>query len=212
MEKTQYVKFAVPDGKEARWNEQGLLQLYDKVDERPITERVKTFEDALAILQQKFNAYQGNRDEVAAFSILNDWNEIKSGCAVCSESLKVYAKLCIIVAALNEGWVPQFTTDEYRWYPWFYLYTEEELADKSDEWKNKHQLFLFGGNSHDGSSCGLAYSASDSAWSNSGVGCSARLAMKSQEISDYCATQFADLWIKYYTGRDAKPWREAKED
>lgn len=48
--------------------------------------------------------------------------------------LVAYVKLRAIAQVLNEGWTPQFTTDEYRYFPWFYLYTQEEI-DAMDEEK-----------------------------------------------------------------------------
>ena len=44
-----------------------------------------------------------------------------------------YLKLRIIVAAINEGWEPKFTEKEWRYYPWFYLFTEEEYSRFSEE-------------------------------------------------------------------------------
>lgn len=41
--------------------------------------------------------------------------------------------------------------------------------------KTVSELWLFGGNSNNGSNCGLAYSNSNNAWSNSNSNISARL-------------------------------------
>ena len=84
---------------------------------RPITERVKTFEDACRELGEDHPvvlAYQNTnlRDPEVAEE---------------NRDILAYMKLRIIAAALNEGWKPQFTEDEWRWYPWFTLWTEEEL-------------------------------------------------------------------------------------
>lgn len=196
-----YVKVAIPKGKVAKWNDQGLLQLFE---DRPkdVTERVKTFDDAVHelgddnILVKEYNDYNAHN--------ATDENNI---------DIVAYIKLRIVVAALNEGWQPKFTEDEQRWYPWFCLYSKGELKEKTDEWKDDKslQLWLFGGLSGNGSSCGLAFSISYDAWSGSYANYSARLALKSEALAVYCGKQFATLWAEYYTGKVCKPWREVKE-
>ena len=75
-----------------------------------------------------------------------------------SSDLVAYLKLRIITAALNEGWTPQFTEDEYRYFPWFWLYTKEEIAKMDKEERKK--VVLFGGTADLGSSAGFAYAHS----------------------------------------------------
>ena len=112
-----------------------------------------------------------------------------------------YMKLRVIAAALNKlhettlDEFPKFTTDEYRWYPWFYLYTQEEI-DKMDKEKKK-KLWRFCGGSGDGSHFGLAGADSYHAWSRSGSHVSARLAVKSEELAKYFGNQFIDSWADY---------------
>lgn len=108
-----------------------------------------------------------------------------------------YMKLLIIAAALNEGWEPQLTEYEYRWFPWFTLCTERELKEKSEEWKANHKLWLFGGLSSYGAACGLASAYSYNAWADAYSYISARLAVKSEEISGYFGNQFIDIWEEY---------------
>lgn len=56
-----------------------------------------------------------------------------------------YLKLCVISAALNEGWTPQFTEDEYRCMPWFWIYKSREdyENDKIAEWRAGHPYYEF---------------------------------------------------------------------
>ena len=101
---------------------------------RPITERVKTFEDACRELGEDHPfvlAYQNTK--------LRDPEVAEE-----NRYILAYMKLRIIAAALNEGWEPQFIEDEWRWYPWFTLWTEEELSEKSDEWKADRHLISTG--------------------------------------------------------------------
>ena len=182
------ITIPVPEGKKAEWIN-GVLTLVDEEtkDNRPVMERIKTLDDAI-------NELGEDNPLVQAYKSV-DFNT--SGNSRDVMDVIAYLKLRIIVSALNEGWEPQFTTDEYRYYPYFYLYTKEELAEKSDEWKESHKLWLFGGLSHGGSNCGLAYALSYAAWTYSGSDVSARLALKSEELAIYCGKQFVDIWADY---------------
>lgn len=122
---------------------------------RPITERVKTFEDACRELGEDHPfvlAYQNTnlRDPEVAEE---------------NRDILAYMKLRIIAAALNDGWEPQFTEDEWRWYPWFTLWTEEELSEKSDGWKADRHLISTGDYSGDwaGFACAFSYDAPSNA-------------------------------------------------
>ena len=179
------IEIEIPEGKVSEWKEiNGVttLVLTDEKDNRPITERIKTFEDA--------------RDELGDEHPLvkEYWGVVNINLDI-KQDLISYLKLRIICAALNEDWEPQFTTDEYRYYPWFNLYTQEEI-DRMDEEKKK-KLWLFGGFSHNGATCGLAFAGSGSAWSRSGSYFSARLAMKSENLAVYFGQQFIDIWADY---------------
>ena len=149
--------------------------------EIPVTERIKTFDDAV--------------EELGIEHPLVKQYMAVNGDESFSRNTIAYMKLQIIAAALNEGWKPKFTTGEYRYYPWFCLYTQEEI-DEMDEDKKK-SLVLFGGGSDFGASCGLGCVSSLNAWSCAASCISARLAVKSKEISDYFGNQFIDIWAEY---------------
>lgn len=156
---------------------------------RPITERVKTFEDACRELGADHPfvlAYQNTnlRDPEVAED---------------NRDILAYMKLRIIAAALNEGWEPEFTEDEWRWYPWFTLWTEEELSEKSDEWKADRHLISTGDYSGDysGDYAGLACSGSVVAPSYTHTDFGSRLCFKSEALSTYCGKQFISLWADF---------------
>ena len=179
------IEIEIPEGKVAEWQEidgKTVLVAVDEVDNRPITERIKTFEDA--------------RDELGDEHPLvkEYWGVININLDI-KQDLISYLKLRIICAALNEGWEPQFTTNEYRHYPWFYIYTQEEI-DNMDEEKKK-SLWLFGGDSNYGAFCGLASADSHYSWSDSCANVSARLAVKSEALAKYFGQQFIDIWAGY---------------
>lgn len=179
------IELEIPEGKRAEWKEiNGVttLVLVDEVDNRPVTERIKTFDDACNELGDEHPLVK------EYWGVININLDIK-------QDLISYLKLRIICAALNEGWEPQFKKEEYRYYPWFYIYTQEDI-DNMDEEKKK-SLWLFGGTSSCGSDCGLAVALSGNAWSHSRSSFSARLSVKSQEIAKYFGHQFIDIWSDY---------------
>lgn len=183
MNKT--IQIQVPEGKVAEWQEidgKTILVAVDEVDNRPVTERIKTFEDAVM---------------ATGMTLPFDDNQL----SYLPKDVVAYMKLRIIAAALNElheatlEEYPKLTTDEYRWYPWFYLYTQEDI-DIMDEEKKK-RLWLVVGFSSDGSACGLAVASSNLALSHSCSTFSARLAVKSEALAKYFGQQFIDIWSDY---------------
>lgn len=108
--------------------------------------------------------------------------------------LVAYLQLRIITAALNEGWEPQFTEDEYRWYPWFYFYNNKEIEDMSDE--QRAELCRCVGRSYHNANAfgGLSYACADSAFSSSASSSGARLAFKTEELAKYAGKQFIEIY------------------
>ncbi len=147
---------------------------------RPITERVKTWEDACDIL----GCCPGDVEQQWAEGALTMPDEI------------AYQKLRMIAAALNEGWEPQLTEDEDRWYPWFILYTDEELADKSEEWKRDRCLQSTG--EYRTSYSGFVYASADNTPSNTNVYPGSRLCFKSDKLAAYAGKQFIKLWMDFH--------------
>lgn len=197
MEKEQIIKIAVPAGKKAEWVD-GFLKLVDNEEakeKKPVTERVKTFEDACKELG------------IDAEAIQQQWQD--AGITMLDEV--AYQKLRIITAALNEEWEPEFKEDEYRYYPYCILYTKEEIEQKDDEWKDEHnlQLWFGGGYSYYGAICGLAFARSDNTWSYASANFSARLAHKTEDLAIYSGKQFTELWANYTTGKEVQSWRNS---
>ena len=116
--------------KEQVQNEMHKVFGEDTFKPKDIMERVKTFEDACRELGEEhpfvrsYNGYTNNIHE-------NNKNDT---------DILAYLKLRIICAALNEGWEPQFTEDEWRYYPWFWLYTQKEINDMDEDEKNRPPL------------------------------------------------------------------------
>ena len=175
MDKT--IKIQVPEGKTN-------LGAVDEVDNRPVTERIKTFEDAVG---------------ATGMTLPFDDNQL----SYVTKDVVAYMKLRIIAAALNgltEETIdefPKFTTDEWKWYPMFGLYTKAEIGNMSEEIKKS--LFLFSSDSHYNSYCGIATNDLYAYDIKSTANFTARLAVKSYELAQYFGRQFIDIWSDYLT-------------
>lgn len=158
-----------------------------KAAKRPVEERIKTFDDACRELGENHLYVQMFKDIFEKSTVAG---------ANINRDVVAFLKLRIICTALNEGWEPQFTEDEWRWYPWFYLYTDEELSEKSEEWKTSHALKMLRPH-HPSDYGGLAFAGSYSAPSDSNASIGSRLCLKSEALATYCGTQFIDVWADF---------------
>ena len=187
--KNNTITIQIPEGKSAEWIN-GVLTLVDVEDTRPITERVKTYKDACKIL---------GKDPLEKY--IDKTVELENGEKFVSYSLPLdeiaYIQLKTIIEALNEGWKPQLTEDEYRWYPWFYLYTKEEIKRKSKADLKRQRGVLLGGSAYYGAGCGFAAVLSRNTPSITDANFGSRLCLKSEELADYCGRQFIEIWFSY---------------
>ncbi|MDY5968631.1 MAG: hypothetical protein SPJ13_01245 [Bacteroidales bacterium] len=157
-----------------------------KKDNRPVTERVKTFEDACRELGDNHPFVEAWRTCSNAFG--DDDKDFADVLA--------YLKLRIIVAALNEGWEPKFEEEEYRWAPWYCLYTKEEWEDLDDDVKAKGRVV--GRSYYDASAYGgVVYADAYYASSYSPADIGSRLAFKSEALAKYAGEQFIDIYIDF---------------
>ena len=158
------------------------------VDNRPITERVKTLEDAIAVLGEdhtlvrQYHLYEqqmnGNEEDM--------------------RDLTAFLKLRIITAALNQGWSPDWTnSDEWKYYPWFSLYTEDEYNDLDADDKERCCRVVGRSVYYANANGGLVCAHADNASSYSGAHHGSRLAFKTRELALYAGKQFVDLWCDF---------------
>lgn len=161
-----------------------LEQLFGKAAFRPadVRDRVKTFEDACEELGE-------DDDFVVQYNLFME-NVNMGKC----EDIISYLKLRIIVAALNEGWEPEFNDSEYRWYPWFYFYTNKEIEDMDEE--QKSELCRCVGRSYSNAYAlgGLWCASAVNAFSFSRSVIGARLAFKTKELAKYAGKQFIEIY------------------
>lgn len=169
------IEIEVPNGKKPEWVN-GVLTL---VDEKPrnVMERVKTFKDACNELGIEPDEWMQDKKELGL-----------------EADVIAYLKLRIIAAALNEGWQPQFTEDEYRYFPWFCLYTQSEIDEMSEEDKSRvvyrsHSFAVAGG--------GVACASTSHGSSHASTHIGSRLAFKTRELAEYAGRQFVEIWADY---------------
>lgn len=163
----------------------------DTFKSKDITERIKTFEDACKELGSDHPlvlAYQNTNLRDA--EVAND-----------NKDIIAYMKLRIIVAALNEGWEPQFIPGEYRWFPYFVLYTKDEIDEMDGKTRAR---VVFRSHSNACASGGVSYADSnyDSASVSAGIG--SRLAFKTEELAEYAGKQFIEIYADFMLGWELK--------
>ena len=176
---TKKIENEIPEGKKAEWIN-GVLTLVDESqkDNRPVTERIKTFEDARSELG-------------SAHPLVEEYETITCRCGGLSTDILAYMKLRIICTALNEGWEPQFTKDEWRYFPWFVLYTQEEIDDMDEDEKSRvvyrshYPAYAYGGVAYAHALYGASFALAI-------IG--SRLALKSRELAIYAGKQFIELY------------------
>lgn len=150
----------------------------------PATERVKTYEDAVWEL--------GNDHPLVEAASSAEWRFTNSE----DKDIIAYLKLRVIVAALNDGWKPQFVPGELRWYPWYELISKDEYdAMSEDEKQERRCVGRSGGDA--AANGGLVYSYADYASSYSYTYYGSRLAFKSEALAEYAGKQFAELFANF---------------
>lgn len=154
-------------------------QLGERLSEiLPVTDRVKTFNDAVEELGEEHEAVKAYR--AVEWYLRNQMSDIKA-----------YLQLRIITAALNEGWEPQFVEGERRWYGWYDLISKEDYEALSDEEKSRCVGRSGVSANADG---GLVCSSASGASSFSSADSSSRLAFKSEKLAEYAAKQFIEIY------------------
>ena len=146
-----------------------------------IQDRIKTFQDACDELGEGHPFVRAYRN--GETNGLNNQPDIEA-----------YLKLRIITAALNECWEPKFTEDEWRYFPYFVLYTQEEINKMSEETKAR---VVYCSGSYAGVYGGVisAYAANVSSYMFAYFG--SRLAFRSRKLAEYAGRQFLDIYADF---------------
>ena len=147
-------------------------------DNRHVTERIKTVEDAMLALGEEH-------------PLVKEWHCGEN----LSSDLEAYLQLRVICAALNEGWKPEFTEGEWRYYSWFYLYTQGELDDMDEDERKERRIVDTG--DYQTEFAGFGYANSYYAPSDTLAYVGSRLCLRSRELAVYCGKQFIELWADF---------------
>ena len=150
----------------------------------PATERVKTYEDAVWEL--------GNDHPLVEAASSAEWRFTNSE----DKDIIAYLKLRVIVAALNDGWKPQFVPGELRWYPWYELISKDEYDAMSEDEKQERRCVGRSNNNADAYG-GPVFSYAVNASSYSVAYDGSRLAFKSEALAEYAGKQFAELFANF---------------
>lgn len=154
----------------------------------PVTKRVQTLDDAVREL--------GDDQPV-----VKAWRSIKYGYSVSEKDpdtadIMAYVTLRVITEALNEGWKPQFTEGERRWYAWYDFLTKEEVEGMSDEEKEERRVVgRASSNAYAYGGLVCSFAGLVSTFSNTYFG--SRLAFKNEELAEYAAKQFVDIYADF---------------
>lgn len=186
MEKETLTLHVDADGIRAYYNDDKMAcdeqKHFSNFSLERVTERVKTFVDAVNEL--------GNDN-----SLVQQYNMLYSEFgATMDADIIAYLKLRIIAAALNEGWEPQFTKGEWRYFPYFYLYAKEEYDNLSDKDK---QRCVGRSNVNANADGGLVCASASNGSASSHTGVGVRLAFRTRELAEYAGKQFADIWADF---------------
>lgn len=115
--------------------------------------------------------------------------------------VQAFMKLRIVAAALNGltaknlSDFPKFTPGEHRYYPWFWLISQQEYENMTTEEKGRCVgRSLYSADSYGG----LVYAVANNASSYSFTSYAVRLAFRTRELAEYAGKQFKELWADLY--------------
>jgi hypothetical protein len=147
------LKIEIPEGFEVEKFDTTTGVVSFKEKPKNIKERIKTFSDVL-------NHLGIDEDD------FNDENEGLDADEI------AYRKLKLIVKALNEGWIPDWSnSNETKYFPWF------RMGSSSGSGFSFHVCDYWGTDSHVGS----------------------RLCFKSRELAEYAGKQFTEIYKEFMT-------------
>ena len=152
----------------------------DMFQVKDIRERVKTFEDAVAVLGND------NRAVIDYYAIADN--------KTCAVDILAFAKLRVITEALNEGWKPTFNEKEVRFNVYFNLFDESEYRKLDNEAK-RYCIDIVSNTSNGG--LGLRHAKPDNVLWHTLAFSSHRLSLKTRELAEYCGKQFIDIWADF---------------
>lgn len=151
---------------------------------------IKTYEDACEALGISPISTTEHDDD-------NDVVQTDTEHYVFPKHLVALYKLETISKALWGKWQPKPDAKggEYYYYPWFALWTDEEIKREADDFKKKGALLA--ADAHIGSFAGFGFLAAYIRSSNASAHIGFRLCQETEEKAMYFGRQFIDLWAEY---------------
>lgn len=158
---------------------------------------IKTYEDAcealdLAPIYSNF----ANKDADIGICQYADTQRLWGYLMKLPEHIIALMKLEVISRALwGRNWKPMPDADESKWfyYPYFALWTKDELNDINE--KQRDTLLLI--NACNGVFAGFSYLGTDSRSSLAVATIGFRLCQETEEKAEYFGRQFIELWAEY---------------
>lgn len=90
---------------------------------------------------------------------------------------------------------PDAEGNNWYYYPWFALWTKEQIKDRKDEFLKKGALLS--GHAHHGAHAGFGYLAADDRSSSADAAVGFRLCQENETKAKYFGKEFIKLWAEY---------------
>lgn len=118
------------------------------------------------------------------------------------DHIKALMKLETISRALwGKSWEPKPQAEwdgrTFYWFPWFCLYTKDELENIKRNPEDYDCAALFGGIAYSGATAGFGCLLTLNRPANTDARIGFRLCQESKEKARYFANTFAELWVEY---------------
>ena len=155
---------------------------------------IKTYEDACEVLGLT-PIYSDKTQSRAICQYINSHWDFRQDLP---NHIIALLKLETISKALwGKDWQPKPdpTGREYYYYPYFALWTEKEIKDNEDRFKERGALLA--ADAGNGSSAGFGSLAASYRSSDAGASLGFRLCQETEEKAIYFGKQFIDLWADY---------------
>ncbi|ASK29690.1 hypothetical protein CEY12_06035 [Chryseobacterium sp. T16E-39] len=147
------LKIEIPKGFEIEKFDTTTGVVSFKEKPKDIKERIKSFSEVLNILEIDEDDFDEENEDLSADEV-------------------AYRQIKLIVKALNEGWIPDWTNSkQYKYFPWFNM----------------------------GSSSGSGFSYGGYGGWNARSAVGSRLCFKSRELAEYAGKQFTEIYKQYMT-------------
>ena len=153
---------------------------------------IKTYEDACEALGLTPIYSDENVDRAVCEHINDHWDYRQD----LPKHIKALLKLETIAKALwGRNWEPKpdASGDTWFWYPWFALWTENEIQDLNKDQRGA----LLSANAIYGAGAGFGYLHTSYRSSAAFASIGFRLCQETEEKARYFGTQFVELWAEY---------------